>query len=153
MGNFYAQKPGSMYLIALNSNPPYQELITLGILTLLLTNHWGKLIRMPEGAKNIEYLHSNIQKGRSAKIAWKAYENIGISTPHCVRQRAGTLEISSADSCHQRPSQYWWNECMSAACRCPNSARLLTRLLTALTYTYLILRIFLWEIHIIIIMQ
>jgi hypothetical protein len=39
MDDFYAQKPGSMYLIALDSNPPYYELITLRIMTLLLTNY------------------------------------------------------------------------------------------------------------------
>jgi hypothetical protein len=31
---------------------------------------------MPEGTKNMEYLYSNIQNGRSPKIARKAYENI-----------------------------------------------------------------------------
>jgi hypothetical protein len=35
---------------------------------------------MPEGTKNMEYLYSNIQNGRSPKIARKAYENIKILT-------------------------------------------------------------------------
>ena len=59
---------------------------------------------MPEGTKNIEYLHSNVQKGIGVKLVRKAYENIEILMPHRVRQRAGMLE--TANSCHQRPSQY-----------------------------------------------
>ena len=88
-------------------------------MTLLLTNHWVKLIRMPGDIKNMEYLHSSIQKGRSAKIAWKAYENIEILT-----LTVSNREREHADSGHQCPSQYLWHVwsggCMSAACRCPD---------------------------------
>jgi hypothetical protein len=97
---------------------------------------------MPEGTKNIEYLHSNIHKGRSAKIARKACENIEISTPHRVRQRAGALETAPTVAINARH-----NIDDTHACRLPVGAPIALTL-TALTYTYLILRIFLWEIHI-----
>jgi hypothetical protein len=93
---------------------------------------------MLEGTKNIEYLHSNIHKGRrSVKIARKAYENIKISTPHRVRQRAGALETAPMVAFNTRHNIDGTHVGAPIA---------LT--LTALTYTYLILRIFLWEIHI-----
>ena len=64
--------------------------ITLRIITLLLTNYWGKPIRVPEHSKSIEYLHLNIQKGRGAKMHGKHMK---------------TSKYWDSPSCHQCPSQ------------------------------------------------
>ena len=72
--------------------------ITLRIITLLLTNYWGKLIRVPEHTKSIEYLHLNIQKGRGAKMHGK-----------CMK----TSKYWHSPSCHQCPSQ----DCMNRQLR------------------------------------
>ena len=68
--------------------------ITLRIITLLLTNYWGKPIRVPEHTKSIEYLHLNIQKGRGAKMHGKHMK---------------TSKYWHSPSCHQCLSQ----DCMN----------------------------------------
>jgi len=145
MDDFYAQKLGSMYLIVLNSNPPYYKLITLRIMTLLLTNYWGKLVRMPEGII-FTFKHTERKKPKNCTESVRKHRNIDT---HHVQQRAGALETAPTVAInvrHNIDGAAWTGGCMSAACWCPISACLLT--LTALTYTDLILRIFLWEIHI-----
>jgi hypothetical protein len=81
-------------------------------------------------------------EGKGPKEASKAYKNIEILTPHRVRQRAGALETAPTVAINARH-----NIDDTHACRLPVGAPIALTL-TALTYTYLILRIFLWEIHI-----